>query len=163
MLFGVNILSTWSSGADSPDHEIARHVKEGRPREKRYRFKGFGGTHPFYPAQSFAIYRGSVYKRTNLWAGYPRHGWFSGFSEGFEGHDAAGKLFYINRGLTGGVHWTRLLPEEERRKKNYPRAWGDPPRKCEPQFAPLARQIRRYIQLALALRTGSNYVCYFDG
>jgi len=99
-----------------PDHEIARYVEEGRSREKRYRFKGFGGTHPFYPAQSFAIHRGSVYKRTNLWTGYPRHGWFSGFSEGFEGHDATGKLFYINRGLTGGVHWTQSLPEKERRK-----------------------------------------------
>lgn len=111
--------STWLRGADSPDHEIVRRVEEGRSPEKRYRFERPGGTHPFYPAQSFAIHRGSAYKRTNLWAGYPRHGWFSGFSEGFEGHDAAGKLFYINRGLTGGVHWTRRF---RRKKKNYPHA-----------------------------------------
>lgn len=105
-------------GADSPDHEIVRHVEKGRSLEKRYRFKGPGRTpHPFYPAQSFAIHRGSVYKRTNLWAGYPRHGWFSGFSEGFEGHDAAGKLFYINRGLTGGVHWTQPLFRRKRKEK----------------------------------------------
>ncbi|KAM0731860.1 hypothetical protein ACS0PU_001402 [Formica fusca] len=53
-------------GTDSPDHEIVRHVEKGRSLEKRYRFKGLGRTYPFYPAQSFAIHRGSVYKRTNL-------------------------------------------------------------------------------------------------
>lgn len=145
-------------GADSPDHEIVRHVEKGRSLEKRYRFKGPGRTHPFYPAQSFAIHRGSVYKRTNLWAGYPRHGWFSGFSEGFEGHDAAGKLFYINRGLTGGVHWTQPLFRRKRKEK----------KKKKTIRATLRESVNRNL-LPLHGRfadtyncAGSNYACYFD-
>ena len=52
---------------------------------------------------------------------------------------------------------------KKKEEKQLSAMWGDPPRKCEPQFAPLAWQIRRYVQLALVLRTGSNYACYFDG
>lgn len=77
------------------------------------------GRIPFIPPNRSRYIGARLTSAQISWPVYPRYGWFSGFSEGFEGHDAAGKLFYINRGLTGEVHWMRRF---RKRKKNYPRA-----------------------------------------
>jgi len=69
----------------------------------------------------------------------------AGFPRASEDHDAAGKLFYINRGLTGGSPLSAVASGGKKRKTIRAR---DPPRKCEPQFAPPARAgVCRYVQL----------------
>lgn len=97
------------SESDRDDHNITSEKAFGS-REKDIGSRECTRNIPFIPPNR-SRYIGARLTSTQISGSvYPRYGWFSGFSQRFEGYDIATGLFYINRGLTRGesIEKTRL-------------------------------------------------------